>query len=116
MRGGANDRLALIAFGQGGRYAMPRDRPKPIGLGQPENPNLASQMRIAFSSMAWNTGSRSPGELEMTCSTSEVAVCCCSNSRDSLSRRVFSMAMTAWRAKFWTSSICFSVKGRTSWR
>ena len=26
-------------------------------------PNLASQMRVAFSSMAWNTGSSSPGEL-----------------------------------------------------
>ena len=26
-------------------------------------PNLASQMRIAFASMAWNTGSSSPGEL-----------------------------------------------------
>src|SRR6476619_5281460 len=25
-------------------------------------PNLASQMRTAFSSMVWNTGSRSPGE------------------------------------------------------
>ena len=37
-------------------------------------------------------------------------------SRSSLSRRVFSMAMTAWAAKFWTSSICLSVKGRTSWR
>ena len=36
--------------------------------------------------------------------------------RSSLSRRVFSMAMTAWAAKFWTSSICFSVNGRTSWR
>ena len=43
-------------------------------------PNLASQMRVAFSSMAWNTGSSSPGELEMTCSTSEVAVCCSSAS------------------------------------
>ena len=32
----------------------------------------------------------------MTLSTSAVAVCCCSNSRSSLSRRVFSMAMTAW--------------------
>ena len=31
-----------------------------------EMPNLASQMRIAFSSMASNTGSRSPGELLMT--------------------------------------------------
>src|SRR5215472_11624273 len=27
---------------------------------------------------------------------------------------LFSMAMTAWCAKFVTSSICFSVKGRTS--
>ena len=33
-------------------------------------PNLASQMRVAFSSMASNTGSSSPGELEMTFSTS----------------------------------------------
>ena len=29
-------------------------------------PNLASQIRTAFSSMAWNTDSRSPGELLMT--------------------------------------------------
>ena len=52
----------------------------------------------------------------MTRSTSEVAVCCCSDSRSSLSSRVFSMAMTAWAAKFVTSSICLSVNGRTSWR
>ena len=75
-------------------------------------------MRVAFSSIAWNTGSSSPGELEMTFSTSEVAVCCSSDSvrssvrwRSSLSSRVFSMAMTAWAAKFWTSSICLSVNG-----
>ena len=54
---------------------------------------------MAFSSMAWNTGSSSPGELEMTRSTSDVAVClssdsvssrvrCCSASN----RRVFSIA------------------------
>ena len=36
--------------------------------------------------------------------------------RSSLSSRVFSMAMTAWAAKFCTSSICLSVNGRTSWR
>ena len=36
-------------------------------------------MRVAFSSMAWNTGSSSPGELEMTLSTSLVAVCCSSD-------------------------------------
>ena len=34
----------------------------------------------------------------------------------SLSSRAFSMAMTAWAAKFCTNSICLSVKGRTSWR
>src|SRR5262249_43773269 len=42
--------------------------------------------------MAWNTGSRSPGELEMTRNTSEVAVCCSSASerwsRASASSRV----------------------------
>src|SRR5262245_30032009 len=37
-------------------------------------------------------------------------------SRSSLSRRVFSMAITAWAAKLVTSSICLSVKGRTSRR
>ena len=36
-------------------------------------------MRVAFSSMASNTGSSSPGELLMTLSTSEVAVCCSSD-------------------------------------
>ena len=67
-----------------------------------ETPNSALQMRVAFSSMDSNTGCRSPGELEMTFSTSEVAVCCSSDSvrssvrwRNSLSSRVFSMAMTA---------------------
>ena len=36
--------------------------------------------------------------------------------RSSLSRRVFSMAMTACAAKLVTSAICLSVKGRTSCR
>ena len=34
-------------------------------------PKLASQMRVAFSSMAWNTGSSSPGDALMTRSTSD---------------------------------------------
>src|SRR5262245_4413526 len=50
-------------------------------------------MRVALASMMSNIGRRSPGELEMTCSTSEVAVCCCRDSRSSLSRRAFSMAI-----------------------
>ena len=80
-------------------------------------PNLASQMRTAFASMVSKTGSNSPGEFEMTCSTSEVAVCCSSslgNSRvracTSSNSRTFSIAITAWSAKVVTSSICLSVK------
>ena len=79
-------------------------------------PNVASQMRVAFSRIASNTGARSPRELLMTLSTSDVAVCRSNDSRNSLRSRVFSMAMTAWAAKFWTSAICLSVNGRTSWR
>ena len=77
-------------------------------------PKLASQMRVAFSSMAWNTGSSSPGELEMTCSTSEVAVCCCRDSFSSSNSRTFSIAITAWSAKVFSRLICLSEKGRTS--
>ena len=67
--------------------------------------------------------SSSPGELEITLKSSEVAVCCSSASlrssvrwRSSLSRRVFSIAMTAWAAKFVTSSMCFLVNGSGSCR
>src|SRR5262245_7781316 len=44
---------------------------------------LASHMRMAFSNMAWNTGSRSAGEELMTLSTSAVAACCSSASASS---------------------------------
>src|ERR1700726_159265 len=44
-------------------------------------------MRVAFSSIAWNTDSKSPGDALMTRSTSEVAVCCSNDSRGSLSSR-----------------------------
>ena len=54
-------------------------------------PNWAPQMRVAFSSMAWNTGSSSPGDELMTFSTSDVAVCCSSNSVRSSVR---------WRSSF----------------
>ena len=79
-------------------------------------PNLASQMRTAFSSMASNTGSNSPGDELMTLRTSEVAVCCCSDSRSSFSRRVFSIAMMACLAKFLSNSICLSLNDPTSCR
>ena len=86
-------------------------------------PKLASQMRVAFSNMVWNTGSNSPGELEMTRSTSDVAVCCSSASVNSAvrfwtssNRRTFSIAIAAWSAKVETSSICLSLKGATALR
>ena len=46
-------------------------------------PNFALQILTAFSSMALNTGSSTPGELEMTFNTSDVAVCCSSASERS---------------------------------
>ena len=63
-------------------------------------PRGAPQSRVALSIKASSTGFRSKVERLMTLSTSAVAVCCCSDSRSSLSSRVFSMAMTAWAAKF----------------
>ena len=55
----------------------------------------------------------------MTCSTSDVAVCCSSASDSSRVRactssnsRTFSIAITAWSAKVSSNSICLSVKAR----
>ena len=60
----------------------------------------ASQSRAADSTSVCSTVCRSKVERLMTLSTSAVAVCCCSDSRSSLSSRVFSIAMTACAAKF----------------
>ena len=49
---------------------------------------MASQIRRAFERINSNTGFMSPGDALMTLSTSEVAVCCCSNSSRS---RVFGL-------------------------
>ena len=62
--------------------------------------SAASHSRVAFSSIASNTGARSPGEELMTCNTSAVAVCCSKASRVSVKSRAFSIAMTACAAKF----------------
>ena len=43
--------------------AMHRDNAEGIAFLRATAPNLASQMRVAFSNMAWNTGFSSPGEL-----------------------------------------------------
>ena len=81
VRDRADERFASPRFGVCRRRAVHAQRRGMHRLRDRYRvPNLASQMRIAFSSMAWNTGSSSPGELEMTRSTSEVAVCCSSAS------------------------------------
>jgi hypothetical protein len=54
-----------------------------------------SHKRAADSVSVSSTARRSKVERLMTLRTSAVAVCCCKDSRSSLSRRVFSMAMTA---------------------
>jgi hypothetical protein len=72
--------------------------------------------RSVLSRMRSNTGVALEMELLMTCSTSEVAVCRSSASLVSLNSRAFSIAITAWLAKFSSSEICSSVKGLTSCR
>ena len=86
---------------------MPRDRAEGFSLTKEKIAKLRFADVRALANIAANTGSSSPGEPEMTCSTSEVAVCCSNASlrsvvrwRSSLSSRAFSMAMTAWAAKF----------------
>ena len=73
-------------------------------------PNLASQMRVAFSSMAWNTGSSSPGELLMTLSTSEVAVCCSQRLAQFVEQPRVLDGDDGLRGEVCSSSICLSVK------
>src|SRR5262245_12663267 len=58
-------------------------------------PLSALHRRAADATSLSSTACRSKVERLMTLSTSAVAVCCCSDSRSSLSSRVFSMAMTA---------------------
>jgi hypothetical protein len=74
----------------------------------------AEQSLPAVSTNVSSTVCKSNVELLMTCSALAVAVCCSNDCPSSLSNRAFSMAMTAWAAKFCTNAICFSVKGRTS--
>src|SRR6266487_3163886 len=69
----------------------------------------ASQRRAADPTSVSSTACKSNVDRLMTLSTSAVAVCCCSDSRSSLSRRTFSMAMTAWLAKFLTKHGGFGI-------
>jgi hypothetical protein len=73
----------------------------------------APQSRAAVSITVSSTGCTSAVERLMTLSTSLVAVWYSSDSRSSVNRRAFSIAMTAWSAKVRISSICRSVNAST---
>ena len=64
-----------------------------------KSPNFASQIRVAFSSMAWNTGSKFAGRrADDAQHVRRGRLLLQQLARNSLSSRVFSMAMTAWAA------------------
>ncbi len=78
-------------------------------------PTSAPHSLTALSAMMSKTGWRSVGELLMTRRISLVAVCCSSDSlrswlraSNSVNRRTFSMAITAWSAKVLSSSTSLS--------
>ena len=116
---GRNDRIApRSSTNAGGTVCMRRGAKRVVLRSSNSMPNLASQMRVAFSSMAWNTGSSSPGDAEMTLSTSR--------GRGLLLQRLGEIVGAlaqfveqprvldgddACAAKFCTSSICLSVNG-----
>ena len=87
-------------------------------MSSPSNLNTAhsraSHNRMARAAIVSNTGCTSVGDRLMTPRISLVAVCCSKASFVSLNSRTFSIAMTAWSAKVWSSAICLSVKAWTS--
>ena len=65
---------------------------------------------------AGNTGCTSVGDCEITVRISAVAVCCSSDSRSSVNKRTFSMAITACAAKLSRSAISYGARGSGSMR
>ena len=59
------------------------------------SPKLASQMRVAFSSIAWKTGSSSPDDELTTLNTSDVAACRSNASSSSRVSRATSLSSRA---------------------
>ncbi len=81
----------------------------------------APKSRMALSAIASKTGCTSVCAWLMARRMSAVAVCRSSASprsllraSSSLNRRTFSMAITAWSAKVWSSAICLSENGSAS--
>jgi len=83
----------------------------------------APSSRMALSALASKTGCASVRAWLMTRGMSQVTVCASSAvvssrllARSSVNNRTFSMAITVWSAKVWTSPISVSLNGWTSGR
>ena len=105
------------------RHADISDRPHALFLQSEQHPKFCFANARRVLQHRLKTDLSWPGDELMTFKTSDVAVCCSSDSvrssvrwRNSLRNRVFSMAITAWAAKFRSRSICLSENGRTSLR
>ena len=97
--GRKDPRLLMNSPNAGGRPSVASALNMPSWL-RNRTPTFASQIRTAFSSIAWNTGCNSPGELEMMRRTSEVAICCskaCFSSRRYCAALRFSFSSGAVR-------------------
>ena len=83
----ADHGMAPPLLGVCGRRIVHRDGAETrVPFAKRQRAEVGPQSRTAFASTAWKTGSNSPGELDITCSTSEDAVCCSSASLSFFSR------------------------------
>ena len=107
LRWGPDQWIATSLLNKCLRCAMHRNSPKGISFASIQNAELGLADADCILQHRLEHRLQLAGRTEMTFSTSDVAVCCSSDSvrssvrwRSSLSSRVFSMAMTAWAAKF----------------
>ncbi len=98
-------------FHNGGREYQPQGSPVRVNVHDFPDKELGKAIPYGIYDVAANTGWVSVGELEMTLSTSAVAVCCSSASLVSLNRRTFSIAIAAWSARLPRS--CTSLGGKS---
>ena len=110
--GGSRSRYALKSGGTLRERARRTTSPSETN----KAPNAASHNRIAFSSIASNTGARSPGEALITCNTSAARSAAPAPRAARSSSRAFSIAITACAAKLSNTAISPSENGRTSCR
>jgi hypothetical protein len=95
----SSKRRMLAKLGEGSRCIMRRNAVQGLAVPAIDISKLGVADAYGFGQHCFKLGSRSPGELLITWSTSDVAVCCSSASFVSLKSRVFSIAISAWSRK-----------------